>query len=642
MAHFCAAHRAALAALASSCAFYCAFGVPAASAYDASVGWEPVIGASGYMVRVQYGSTASPVATDVGRPPTEGDGIVRVTLTDLPLGPTATFSVSAYDAKRAAGGVSSSLSITYAQAAPISDTDDDGLSDAAEDVDLDQSRDATETDRLKADTDGDGVGDGDEITAGTNPLVAGCAGEPNGCTTNTSLWIAAARDASSRRGAMTSDATYAGGRDADSTLDALTAEQVFAASGTNALTGASGDEIRYTVNLPASGQWYLWGRLYFPGAPGSNAANSFLARMDGGTRFKLGNNRDYFRRWHWGGDGNVETGALRPLSLGQLAAGTHTLTIEKREVSPVAPRLDALVLTRDSAWRPTDAGAVAALGNRLLAPLSLAPACTDGDACDDGDPCTVGDQCFGGGCAGSPLDCSYLDGDCTTGVCDPQRADCIATTETCEPTEEIWIAAAADPTAELMGHMTSNEQYASADDADPEKDSLEAELVFARGASNEIDAQNSHRVDYEIVIPRSTQWYLWARLYYPGVSSSNHANSFFVRIDMGSALTLGDNTGFFRRWHWGGDGSVESDTPSALPLGTLTAGTHTLSIAKREVSPVAPRLDVLVLTPDASWVPTDERAIAALDAIAAQGLTTTTLSTTSTTSTSTSTTIPDF
>jgi hypothetical protein len=38
-------------------------------------------------------------------------------------------------------------------------------------------------------------------------------------------------------------------------------------------------------------------------------------------------------------------------------------------------------------------------------------------ACDDGDGCTVADFCTNGVCVGQSLDCSYLDGNCSIGIC---------------------------------------------------------------------------------------------------------------------------------------------------------------------------------------------------------------------------------
>ncbi|MHC5111994.1 MAG: hypothetical protein ACYTHJ_19195 [Planctomycetota bacterium] len=48
-----------------------------------------------------------------------------------------------------------------------------------------------------------------------------------------------------------------------------------------------------------------------------------------------------------------------------------------------------------------------------------------GTACNDGNLCTVNDACDGAGtCGGSPVDCTGLDNDCTTGVCDPADGSC--------------------------------------------------------------------------------------------------------------------------------------------------------------------------------------------------------------------------
>lgn len=46
-----------------------------------------------------------------------------------------------------------------------------------------------------------------------------------------------------------------------------------------------------------------------------------------------------------------------------------------------------------------------------------------GVACDDGDACTVGDVCNAGTCAGTPMDCSGLDGECAIGAC--EEGECI-------------------------------------------------------------------------------------------------------------------------------------------------------------------------------------------------------------------------
>lgn len=44
----------------------------------------------------------------------------------------------------------------------------------------------------------------------------------------------------------------------------------------------------------------------------------------------------------------------------------------------------------------------------------------NGAQCDDGDPCTYFGQCLNGACSkGQAIDCSFLNGECTVGACDP-------------------------------------------------------------------------------------------------------------------------------------------------------------------------------------------------------------------------------
>jgi hypothetical protein len=59
-----------------------------------------------------------------------------------------------------------------------------------------------------------------------------------------------------------------------------------------------------------------------------------------------------------------------------------------------------------------------------------AGACTviaapDGTSCDDANACSTDDQCAAGTCSGAPLDCTSLDGPCTTGGCDSDSGTCV-------------------------------------------------------------------------------------------------------------------------------------------------------------------------------------------------------------------------
>lgn len=181
---------------------------------------------------------------------------------------------------------------------------------------------------------------------------------PNTDAAQAVIWKSAATDPSAVfEGNMTSSTAYTGGNDADLQRDALSPRLVFANSTSNAMWGGSSDMVTYTVSIPTTGYWYLWGRIYVPTAPLNVNGDSFFVRVDNGLRMTLGNNKDYHRRFAWLGNGSIMSGKPRPLRIGYLKAGTHKLTIEKREVLPIPPRLDVLALSIDPAFVPTDAAA---------------------------------------------------------------------------------------------------------------------------------------------------------------------------------------------------------------------------------------------------------------------------------------------
>jgi len=161
-----------------------------ASAYRATATWSTVPGATGYKIYVRHAS--SPIVGDPDsrtRPP---ELIVRkllvssgppdaseltLTVWNLPLGPTVSFSVRAVDAT-GEGKPSQESFLDYETVARVVDTDNDGLTDAEEDKDLDGLLDWDETDSLSPDSDGDGLSDGDEVhETGTDPRVRDSDGD---------------------------------------------------------------------------------------------------------------------------------------------------------------------------------------------------------------------------------------------------------------------------------------------------------------------------------------------------------------------------------------------------------------------------------------------------------------------------------
>jgi hypothetical protein len=160
-------------------------------------------------------------------------------------------------------------------------------------------------------------------------------------------------------GLMTTGTAFTGGADDDPALNNLTSPLLFADSTIN----RGKDAATFSIKLPSSGTWYLWGRFYYPGTPGSNDANSFEARIGSQAFQTFGNKLDRFRQWHWDGSG-TETGAVRGLNLGPQTAGVKTIRVRNREVVPVPPRLDVICATTNAATPPSDAAVSVALGSR--------------------------------------------------------------------------------------------------------------------------------------------------------------------------------------------------------------------------------------------------------------------------------------
>ena len=235
-------------------------------------------------------------------------------------------------------------------------------------------------------------------------------------------------------GAMTAGFEYTSAAtppfiDQDMALDALAPSLLYADSLEDSTAGGSGDEAAYTVTIPVTGNWFLWGRFYYPGNnPGD--ADSFSIRFNGSGPITFGDDGARLQQWHW--DGSADSAAAAPLDLGIIPAGVYELVVEKREVVPLAPRLDLICLIRDRADPPADQDALALARTRcgLDADCDDGNACTDdtcGDdwlcahprrVCEDGDVCTH-DSCDStSGCLHAPVACD--DGDpCTEEICIP-------------------------------------------------------------------------------------------------------------------------------------------------------------------------------------------------------------------------------
>jgi hypothetical protein len=145
-----------------------------ATAYDIALTWRPssVSRTAGYRLYVhEDGAEWEPI--DLGMPPQSAERRLIAVVGDLGVERTYLFALSAYAADGAESPLSNERTIDYAYAAQFVDSDHDGLTDAQEDTNLNQTRDAGETDRLRADTDADLVPDGTERSYGSDPLERG-------------------------------------------------------------------------------------------------------------------------------------------------------------------------------------------------------------------------------------------------------------------------------------------------------------------------------------------------------------------------------------------------------------------------------------------------------------------------------------
>ncbi len=193
----------------------------------------------------------------------------------------------------------------------------------------------------------------------------------------------------------------------------------------------------------------------------------------------------------------------------------------------------------------------------------------------------------------------------------------------------VWILATS-PAAEFQAPMTRDRTFAAG--------SLSGEPLFAAVDSRTLPAWNGRSlpaqqavggwVTFTVELPEAGTWHLWGRFYHPGSGTTlwrqdaapreNDPNSFFASVDGGRESVFGNHkqdpetkTSWYRRWHWGGDGSIEVGRPAPLALGTLAKGRHTIRIRNRDAVEtsslhLAPRLDALCLTPDREYRPRDE------------------------------------
>ena len=158
---------------------------------------------------------------------------------------------------------------------------------------------------------------------------------------------------------------------------------------------------------------------------------------------------------------------------------------------------------------------------------------------------------------------------------------------------KLWIPA---KSGTLHGDMVKGRTYA--------EQSICKEVVFPSSDVKNTGNQNQDDfVAYRIDIPATDNYVLWARMFYPADTDiRNRPNSFFLSVDADLPRVLGNSESTDIRWRWEGLRELP------LPLGRLSQGEHILRLWRREAlesRKASPRLDVICMTNDATYQPSD-------------------------------------
>jgi len=111
---------------------------------------------------------------------------------------------------------------------------------------------------------------------------------------------------------------------------------------------------------------------------------------------------------------------------------------------------------------------------------------------------------------------------------------------------------------------------------------------------------SSSEIKFNSDIPENAEWYAWGRFFYEGNDSTAYFN---LQVDNGSEMPFGNY--LKNNWLWDGDGSDASNKFAKLNLNILDAGNHTFTIYGVDAANTNAFLDILLLTNDADYIPSD-------------------------------------
>jgi hypothetical protein len=168
----------------------------------------------------------------------------------------------------------------------------------------------------------------------------------NGSAGSTYLWIEAENSTISSPMSAQTDSTASGGKYINSMV-----------SNTTNVPPTNTGTATIAVSVPVSGLYTFWTRVNYSGEP----QNSFFAQFDGGTLYKVGNEKAGYNTWKWIDwyNGDASTSNIIKVTL---TAGNHILKIIGREANT---KIDKFLLTNDTSYTPSGLGSAANAGSPL-------------------------------------------------------------------------------------------------------------------------------------------------------------------------------------------------------------------------------------------------------------------------------------
>jgi hypothetical protein len=155
---------------------------------------------------------------------------------------------------------------------------------------------------------------------------------------------------------------------------------------------------------------------------------------------------------------------------------------------------------------------------------------------------------------------------------------------------------------------SSDGQMAKGSDANVKDLEAMGDFVVGTGIPRSTGEPNGY-CEYRVMIPHRGLWTVWARVRYPRGGDMSFSIDLPAADGTAARQVLGNCGQAGTAWHWTGTGGGVTTPPPGSPIRVkLEAGEHVLRVYPREGHgsvQVNPRLDVLCLSEDMAYVPTD-------------------------------------